>query len=260
MIAGLMLTSRPAVRFNRRDVLEVCGKLADHADGNAFDKAVFASVTDDNWLPSHSDAYRKAYRPAYRVISTEWLPYLGTVIRISRERKGRKRLTVTLDGPCASGKTTLASKLAEAFGASVIHTDDFVIPHALKTPERLAVPGGNWDLERILEEIIVPWSSGAIVKYRKYDCASDSFSPEETLPQSDTLIIEGCYCNLPGIRECADVRLFLDAPWGKREQRLAKRESEASLKMFHERWIPLEDAYFKTFGLPDSEMEVISDT
>ena len=36
-----------------------------------------------------------------------------------------------------------------------------------------------------------------------------------------------------------------------RRQRLEQRESPASLKMFDERWIPLENAYFEAFGLPD---------
>ena len=37
------------------------------------------------------------------------------------------------------------------------------------------------------------------------------------------------------------------------------REMEASLKMFYEKWIPLENAYFEAFGLPDGGMEVISE-
>ena len=56
---------------------------------------------------------------------------------------------VTIDGPCASGKTTLAEQLAEMLPAAVIHTDDYVVPHALKTAERLAIPGGNCDAERL---------------------------------------------------------------------------------------------------------------
>ena len=257
-IAGLMMTSRPAGNFTRNDVLDVCRKLS-FPGGETPDGAELACVLDGNWLPSHSEAYREAYRPAYRVISADWLPYLNAVIRISSAPQSRERLTVTLDGPCASGKTTLAGRLAEVFGASVIHTDDFVIPHSMKTPERLAIPGGNCDAERLEREILGPWTQGGTVRYRKYDCASDRLLPEEILPDSRVLIIEGCYCNLPQIRKYADVRLFLDAPWEKRDWRLKMRETEASLKMFYEKWIPLENAYFEAFGLPDGGMEVISE-
>ena len=54
-----------------------------------------------------------------------------------------KPLLITIDGPCASGKTTLAGKLSAALSCDVLHTDDFVVPHARKTAERLSVPGGT---------------------------------------------------------------------------------------------------------------------
>ena len=60
-----------------------------------------------------------------------------------RDIRSTGRMLVTLDGPCASGKTTLAGVLAGIFGAGVVHTDDFVIPHSMKTPERLRIPAGK---------------------------------------------------------------------------------------------------------------------
>ena len=41
-----------------------------------------------------------------------------------RKIREMDRPLITIDGPCASGKTTLASRLAEMLDASVIHTDD----------------------------------------------------------------------------------------------------------------------------------------
>ena len=71
------------------------------------------------------------------------------------------------------------------------------------------------------------------------------------------LILEGSYCNLPAIRECADVRVFADAPREVRWARLVRRESPESLKRFADRWIPLEDAYFEAYGLPDADCLVV---
>lgn len=165
--------------------------------------------------------------------------------------KEKEHPLITIDGPCASGKTTLARKLAEQINALVIHTDDYVVPHALKTAERLASPGGNCDAERLLSEIIIPWKQGSAGTYRRYDCRADRFCDEETLPTSGMLILEGSYSNLPEIRKYADVRIFVEVPWEERIRRLRERESDASLKRFFELWIPLEDAYFKAFSLPD---------
>ena len=166
-------------------------------------------------------------------------------------------MLITLDGPCASGKTTLAGELAAAFGAAVIHTDDFVIPHAQKNRERLAVPGGNCDVERLVKEVVAPFKAGDPVRYRRYDCMADCLQPEEELPFAPCLILEGCYCNLPAIRTYADARLFLDAPWEIRERRLLERESAASMQRFLDRWIPLENAYFEAYHLPDAQCRVI---
>ena len=133
----------------------------------------------------------------------------------------------------------------------MIHTDDFVIPHTMKTAERLAVPGGNCDADRIVKEILAPWKNGNPARFRRYDCRHDCLLPEETLEDPSLLILEGCYSNLPAIRAFADVRLFLDIPEETRMARLKKRESPESFRRFEDRWIPLENAYFDAFRLPD---------
>lgn len=185
--------------------------------------------------------------------AAERIPYAELTRRIDEKQRGTDRLLVTVDGPCASGKTTFARKLAERIGASVVHTDEYVIPHAQKTAERLAVPGGNCDADRLAGEVVVPWKTGRPVKYRRYDCRRDLLLPEEELPDGRILIVEGSYCNLPQIRAYADLRVFLQASRKIREERLARRESPESLRMFHERWIPLEDHYFSAYGLPDRD-------
>ena len=184
-------------------------------------------------LPSHEQERKDGVKPGFREVT------------------GDERVLITLDGPCASGKTTLARKLAQAFGGAVVHTDDFVIPHNQKTVERLAVPGGNCDAERLVHEVAAPFKNGCPVRYRRYDCMTDTLLPEELLPPVRVLILEGSYCNLPEIRKYADVRLFLDAPWEVRKARLLERESPDSMRQFLNRWIPLENAYFAAFHLPD---------
>ena len=163
----------------------------------------------------------------------------------------KSRYLITVDGPCASGKTTFAHQLASLLRATVIHTDDFVIPHEQKTVERLAIPGGNCDAERLAAEVLSPWKNGLPVRFRRYDCKKGKMLPAEELPETQLLILEGSYCNLPMLRQYADFRLYLDTPKDLRMKRLRERESDASLRLFMEKWIPLEEAYFKAYGLPD---------
>ena len=174
-----------------------------------------------------------------------------------RKIRGLRQPLVTVDGPCASGKTTFASCLAGILDAAVVHTDDYVVPHSMKTKERLALPGGNCNAERLMREVVVPWRGGLPVLVSRYDCHADRLLPPKALPDCAVLVLEGSYCNLPEFREAADVRFFLDTAPEIRETRLRERESPESLRMFYERWIPLENAYFSAFGLPDEGCVVL---
>ena len=257
VIAALMIASHAKEQFSRRDVYDFCTDLSLSDDTAITNVDSLNSILNESWLPSHSDVYREQYHPAYRVVSSEWIPYLNIIREIAGKQHDRERLMLTIDGPCASGKTTLAQKLAEIFKAAVIHTDDFVIPHAQKTAARLAIPGGNCDAERLVNEVAAPWKRGEDVKYRRYDCGLDRLLQEEAVPESDMLILEGSYCNLPSIRKYADLCLFVDTPDSIRMRRLQKRESPESLKRYHGKWIPLENAYFEAYNLPDKDCVII---
>ena len=53
-----------ALSFTRQNVYNFCVKL----DGSERMKAAAAKVLDERWLPRHSERYRAAYHPAYRVL------------------------------------------------------------------------------------------------------------------------------------------------------------------------------------------------
>ncbi len=191
----------------------------------------------------------KAAGKTRHTISKEKLDRIKHAAEI--KMKEQERVLITIDGPCASGKTMLADMLSEKLHATVIHTDDYVVPHAQKTAERLAVPGGNCDQERLIKEFLNPWKKGEKATIIRYDCHNDRFSRPEVLENNRIIILEGCYCNLPEIRKCADIRLFVNTPESVRMERLMKRESPESMAMFTDRWIPLENAYISAYGLPD---------
>ena len=250
IISGMMCMSGGLAGYTTEDVIQLCRSLAEKENNPDILKEALP-LRDTHLLPSHSEAYRQAYHPAYRVISTAWNDLLPVLCAISDKMAGTARFLVTIDGPCASGKTTLAHKLSDVLDGDVIHTDDFVVPHNRKTPERLAVPGGNCDWERLVRDVIEPWKNGAEVQYQKYDCHEDRLKPYEPVIAEKILILEGCYCNLPAIREYADFRIFMDTPETIRCERLKRRESPASLLQFYSRWIPLENTYFTAYDLPD---------
>ena len=54
--------------FTRQNVYNFCVKL----DGSEAMKAAAEKVLDENWLPRHSEKYREAYAPAYRVMYKDY--------------------------------------------------------------------------------------------------------------------------------------------------------------------------------------------
>ena len=59
---------RKPLAFTRQNVYNFCVKL----DGSDRMKAAAQRVLDEAWLPSHSDQYRAAYHPAYRVLHKDF--------------------------------------------------------------------------------------------------------------------------------------------------------------------------------------------
>ena len=252
MISGMMYAIQPADRFTETDVERFCRAAAEKEREPEIIGALIP-LMKGNRLPSHSRTYREKYRPAYRVVSDEWRDILPALCAAAAKQRQPGNTLITIDGPCASGKTTLAGRIAGVLGCGVLHTDEFVVPHAMKTPERLAVPGGNCDWERLVRDVLRPWKQGTAVLYQRYDCRGDRFLPPEELKPGNLLILEGSYSGLPAIRALSDVRIFMNVPEKVRMERLKKRESSDSLKRFLDMWIPLENAYFATYGLPDGE-------
>ena len=168
-----------------------------------------------------------------------------------------KHSVVGIVGRSGSGKSTLADALSAALNAPIIRMDDFFLPHALKTPQRLAIPGGNVDLERLMQEVIIPFAAGQPVVYRRYLCREDAFSAPIPLPDAPITILEGSYSMLPDIRRHADLTLFLRINPEVQQERLLQRVGAARLKDFNARWIPLENAYFDAYHLPDESCVLV---
>lgn len=198
---------------------------------------------------SHSEDYRKAYRPAYRVVMMEELSCLSEACsavlkKIEKLSEARDEAIVAIDGRCASGKTTLAAQLAELCGCSVVHMDDFFLRPEQRTEERFAQPGGNVDRERFLEEVLFPLRQGKQVVYRPFDCGSQQLGEPLSLEKSSVTLVEGSYSCHPDLAPYYDLKVFLTVSPEEQMARIRIREGEAYARVFRDRWIPLEERYF----------------
>ena len=196
-------------------------------------------------LPERISLSEGSLSPAEATLARRLRPVLDAMEAL----QGRDRLLLAIDGPCGSGKTTLAALLCRILSCPCVHMDDFHMPHARKTPERMAQPGGNSDRERLMAEVLLPWREGRSLTYRPYDCASDGPGAPISLPASRVLVLEGSYAHHPDLARLRDVSVFVRVERDEQLRRIADRSPE-KLQQFIDRWIPLEDSYFRTFQLP----------
>ncbi len=170
--------------------------------------------------------------------------------RISALKKPDRPTIVAIDGRCASGKTTLAARLEEILGCTVVHLDDYFLRPEQRTPERLAAAGGNIDYERFLAEALLPLRSGIKeLSLRRFDCHLMELIPPERLRPAPIVVAEGSYSCHPALWDSYDLRVFLTVSPKEQLRRIALRGGESALAAFRERWIPLEEAYFKAFDI-----------
>lgn len=200
-------------------------------------------------MVSHSEHYRACYHPAYRVVLERYVNLIPVLSAIDRAMTCHPRLRVAIDGPCASGKSTLGAVLSEIYQSPLIHMDDFFLRPEQRTPQRLAEPGGNVDYERFSREILSPLLAGRPARYGPWLCHSGTFGAEVIVPPTPLTIVEGCYCLRPDLGHAFQLRIWMDTPWPVRRQRLLERGGPDCLARFEQQWIPLENKYFEYYDI-----------
>lgn len=163
----------------------------------------------------------------------------------------KKIISVAIDGPCASGKTSLSEILMKNFDARTVSMDDFFLPQSLRTEERYATPGGNIHHERFLKEIApcLTNKQPCCIEYRRFDCKEMRYSKEILLPFKPLTIIEGSYSLHEKLRNLYDIKVLLTIDRATQKQRLLDREGAEKYTLFKNKWIPLEELYFKNANL-----------
>lgn len=192
----------------------------------------------------HSEVFRAAYAPAYRLMKQEYVRFLPLFAELDcRLRQGG--VTLAIEGGSGSGKTTLSELLRQVYDGTVFHMDDFFLRPEQRTPERFAEPGGNVDRERFLSEVLLPLRNAETVQYRRFDCGTLTILPPERKEPSRLNIIEGVYSMHPELAEYYDLSVFLDITPELQKARIRKRNSPELAKRFFTEWIPMEQRYFE---------------
>ncbi len=209
--------------------------------------------------PNHSELFKQAYSPAYRIIPKK---YEGAIKAFDalKEKITADNAVIAIDGRCGSGKSSVASGLSALVGYPIVHMDHFFLPPDMRTTERYSTPGGNFHIERFLSEVAPHLKSAKPFEYGIFDCSRGEITQSKAIAfaKNGGIIVEGAYSLHPDLRHLYSVKIFCDAPLDIRLERIAKRDGETILPMFTQRWIPLEEAYLSAFDIQSKCDMIIS--
>ena len=167
---------------------------------------------------------------------------------IEKQIKQNKKVIIAIDGPSASGKSTLGSLLQKKYDALLLHTDNYFLPLEKKTIDRLKESGGNVDFERMKSEIMDNLNSDYL-KSDYFNCLTNTIEEREVLANKQVIIIEGVYSMHKALFSYYTLTVFLEIDSTLQRNRILARNGEAILSRFTNEWIPLENYYFKTEDL-----------
>lgn len=165
-----------------------------------------------------------------------------------------QQLLIAIDGPCASGKTTLGQIISELYDCNVFHMDDFFLRPEQRTRERMAETGGNVDYERFRQEVLDHIADPGGLTYQVYDCGIQKLAQTVYAPRKRINVVEGSYSQHPYFGDCYDLRIFLQVEKKQQLERIRKRNGEEMLSRFREEWIPKEWAYFNRYGIAEKSL------
>ncbi len=191
----------------------------------------------------HSDAFRAAYHPAYRVIANKYADFLPVFTAIDN-LLGNGSVIVAIEGGSASGKSTLADILQQVYACNVFHTDDYFLRPEQRTPQRFAEIGGNLDRERFANEVLRSVCMEETVYYQRFDCTTQTLGEPITVPHTALTVIEGAYSMHPAFGQYYHLSIFLDIDPTYQKKRITARNSPQMARRFFDEWIPMENAYF----------------
>ncbi len=221
-------------------------------DGEELSRAIEAWRLGSFPPVHHSERYRRAYSPAYRVIANEYTRLLPLLSKLDERLAAGDRVTLAIEGGAASGKTTLAALLFELYGCAVFHADDFFLRPEQRTPERLSEAGGNLDRERLLSEVLLPLKRGdRVITYSPFNCSTRSLDTPVSVTPSRLTVVEGAYSMHPELADCYDLSVYLEIDPASQRERIKKRNSPKMAERFFNEWIPLERHYFDFFDIKE---------
>lgn len=205
----------------------------------------------------HSDIYRDAYHPHYRLLKKEYAGYFPALLEILKIAGKGMPAIIAIDGRCGSGKTSFAGLVGRLFPCNIFHMDDYYLPLAGRPGDWMSHPAGNMDLERFRQDVLLPAREGKEVIYCPYDCQTGQMKEKQIFKPSRLTVVEGSYSHHTLLAGNYDWKVVLTCSGEEQESRLRAREG-CYFTAYKEQWIPMEETYFRQFSVEEGSDALVN--
>lgn len=190
----------------------------------------------------HSQAYRQAYHPCYRLVSARFVQYFEAICAVERLLSTHKRRpVVAIDGPAAAGKSTLAALLGQLYDCNVFHMDDFRLNPADTFLDRIYGQAlcADLDTERFRRQVVSRINARLPYMYERKNPYTGVHENAFVMPKR-LQIFEGTYAMYPAWADVSHLKIFMDITADRQKKRLAADAETRSR-------LAAEELYFDVF-------------
>lgn len=173
---------------------------------------------------------------------------LAERLRTFAPRAGETRV-VAVDGRSGAGKTTLARRLTDQLGATLVQLEDLY---------------DGWDgleagIALAAADVLAPLPAGRAGAYRRYDWHAGRYAEQHPVPAGGTVVLEGVGAAAAAIAPFAAATVWVDAPLAVRQRRALGRSEDGDAYLGHWNcWARQEQVYLDR-DRPDERADVVID-
>jgi uridine kinase len=186
--------------------------------------------------------------PTRPVRTTEIGQVTAAVTRWQADRPAPPPLVVAIDGPGASGKSTIAQAIAAEIPTALVHTDDFFLPTFSTDGVRRPLVD-YYDWRRLRAEALAPLLAGHIANFRRFDWQLGALGGPVTVTPSGLIVLEGVFSAAPVLSDLVDRAIFVETAEPERIRRLRGRVTPEE---WDDDWLAAERAYYDRDRPPSS--------
>lgn len=156
---------------------------------------------------------------------------VAAVVAALQGREGTRWIGV--DGKGATGKTSLAARIAAALpGSVIVHIDDFARPDLR-----------GWERDRFVRQVLEPLLAGRSARYQRWDFDRNLGAEWRTVPVGVPVVVEGVSATDVRLGVPWDFTIWIEVPYELRLARARERDGPEMMERWLTDWMPSEDAY-----------------